>query len=166
MVWSGFWELEQLSVTNLFAVWACCAYMNLGSPYPKKHLRRAQSPRRDIDIGRSTRGILQSLFFTGSFLFSARIFVLFYCCPHLLLLFSSLPQQWRVCHGCFSAPVCHFFSSQQFSSLLEIVAKLCSHVAPKFYSNSCVPQCPKKKKDFVISVNKNVVGPKTFSHER
>ncbi|KAL7401740.1 hypothetical protein ABVT39_004041 [Epinephelus coioides] len=26
--------------------------INLGSPYPKKHLRRAHSPRRDIDIGR------------------------------------------------------------------------------------------------------------------
>ncbi|KAF3855179.1 hypothetical protein F7725_023234, partial [Dissostichus mawsoni] len=25
--------------------------INLGSPYPKKHLRRAHSPRRDIDIG-------------------------------------------------------------------------------------------------------------------
>ena len=125
--------------------------INLGSPYPKKHLRRAQSPRRDIDIG--TR--LHSWNFTifrfceGSFAFSARIFFLHRCCPHLLLLFPTLPRQWRFCHGCFSAlRVSIYFippPSQQFSSLLEIVAKLCSHVAPKFCSNSCVPQCPEKQ---------------------
>lgn len=36
----GVLRAAELSVTNLFAVWACCAYMNLGSPYPKKHLWR------------------------------------------------------------------------------------------------------------------------------
>lgn len=31
------------SFTNLFAVWACCSHLSMGSPYPKKHLRRAHT---------------------------------------------------------------------------------------------------------------------------
>lgn len=43
--------------------------INLGSPYPKKHLRRAQSPRRDTDIRRQHSGILQSFLLRDFFYF-------------------------------------------------------------------------------------------------
>lgn len=166
-----------VSVTNLFAVWACCAYTNLGSPYPKKHLRRAQSPRRDIDI----RTRLHSWNFTifrfceGSFAFSARIFFLHHCCPHLLLLFPTLPRQWRFCHGCFSAlrVSIYFIFSPPQSTVFFFVRNCGEALQPRrtqvllqLLRASVSRKTKTKKNNFGISVNKHVVGPKTLSHAR
>lgn len=151
--------------------------INLGSPYPKKHLRRAQSPRRDIDI----RTRLHSWNFTifrfceGSFAFSARIFFLHHCCPHLLLLFPTLPRQWRFCHGCFSAlrVSIYFIFSPPQSTVFFFVRNCGEALQPRrtqvllqLLRASVSRKTKTKKNNFGISVNKHVVGPKTLSHAR
>lgn len=152
--------------------------INLGSPYPKKHLRRAQSPRRDIDIG--TR--LHSWNFTifrfceGSFASSFCSNFLLHCCPHLLLLFPTLPRFLAFLSRLLFSPSCVYFFFKKFSqSTVFFFVRNCgealqpcrTQVLLQLLRASVSRKTNKKQTDhFGVSVNKHVVRPKTLSHAR